>query len=80
MRNIINIVCFRGCLKCMIIYQKHFNVLQYRESKFFINILKKKSWEKIMRKKTMSRFKPKQEIELLSSVYIVINLMQSLSG
>ena len=24
---------FSGCLKCMIIYQKHFNVLQYRESK-----------------------------------------------
>ena len=23
---------FSGCLKCMIIYQKHFNVLQYRES------------------------------------------------
>ena len=34
---ILNIFCFRGCLKCMIIYQKHFNVLQYRESKFFLN-------------------------------------------
>ena len=25
---------FRGCLKCMIIYQKHHNVLQYREGKW----------------------------------------------
>ena len=26
---------FRGCLKCMIIYQKHYNVLQYREGKIY---------------------------------------------
>lgn len=30
---LIVLLFFSGCLKCMIIYQKHFNVLQYRESK-----------------------------------------------
>ena len=25
---------FRGCLKCMIIYEKHYNVLQYREGEY----------------------------------------------
>ena len=29
----------RGCLKCLIIYQKHYNVLQYRESKSSLILL-----------------------------------------